>query len=164
MAVGTPAALPVTPAVASTPGAAGIARPDSQPPPRLATTTPAQPPQQSASQPSGITPAGVGTPRSVTTPAPSSITTQARHTPIPTPAPTPGGQTASTVDVRRGLKREREDSVPLLNGTAVGTQSETPGMTVSTNGPARTGGVVMNAKAGSGGVRPRPLKKQRMVR
>ncbi|KAI0762054.1 hypothetical protein BC629DRAFT_1544646 [Irpex lacteus] len=174
LAVGTsPAAIPVTPGptAVSTPGAAPAAQPSqahprhgSQPPSKLSVSTPSQPPQQTSSQPSGITPAGVGTPRPVGTPVPPPGTTApGRHTPIPTPAPTPGGQTAGAGDNRRGVKREREDSVTQLNGTTVSAQGPAPGVTVSTNGPAKTTGVVLNAKAGSGGVRPRPLKKQRMV-
>lgn len=80
----------------------------------------------------------------------------ARHTPIPTPATTPGPGGAAG-DARRGVKREREESVSG-NGTN-GTQG---GVTVVTNGWSKSS-APMNAKAGSGGVRPRPVKKPRLV-
>lgn len=93
---------------------------------------------------------------------PPPTTASARHTPIPTPAPTPGTATGAPADTSRGVKREREDSVSHLNGAAQG-QTPTPGVTVVTNGWVKPPPGVLNAKAGSAGVRPRPIKKQRVV-
>lgn len=84
----------------------------------------------------------------------------ARHTPIPTPAPTPGTGPGA-VEGPRGVKREREDSVGQVNGTGPG-QVPTPGVTVVTNGWTKPTPVI-NAKAGNAGVKPRPVKKQRVV-
>jgi hypothetical protein len=112
---------------------------------------------------SGITPAGVGTPGTVPPLTSAGIVAPSRHTPIPTPVSTPSAQTGGG-DLKRGIKREREDSISQINGTTANTPAAAPGVTVSTNGPVKASNLVMNAKAGNAGVRPRPVKKQRMVR
>ncbi|KAI0683399.1 hypothetical protein BC835DRAFT_1395355 [Cytidiella melzeri] len=175
LATGTsPAVPPVTPALTavSTPGAAPAARPTqtlsgiprsgNQLSSKATAAALSQPPQQSTSQPTGITPTGVGTPHPMPTSA-SAILGSGRHTPMPTPAPTPAGQAFGTGDMKRGIKREREDSVSLVNGSAaIAPTAAAPGVTVSTNGPVKVPASVMNAKAGSGGVRSRPVKRQRV--
>lgn len=175
----TPAALPATPVATAAPtagaftgtqapsGRSGTPRPGTQTVAPRPNAPPTQQSQQNASQPRGLTPAGVGTPRSIPTSGISSAAppVAARHTPIPTPAPTPAAGTAAgaTIDPKRGVKREREDSVSQISG-GIQLPGVASGVTVSTNtnGSVKPG-LVMNAKAGSGGVRPRPLKKQRMV-
>ena len=140
----------------NTPGRAGTPRPG---------LVAASQPQQ-ASQPvqRGHTPIGVGTPRSHPASAAPATTgpsmPSARHTPIPTPAPTPGA--GAPANATRGLKREREESVGQMNGGGPG-QAQTPGVTVVTNGWSKPAATVVNAKAGNAGVRPRPIKKQRVV-
>lgn len=165
LATGTPSAAPATPAATTQPTPSGHA----SAPARTATPRPGVPPArqlqpshaaQPGSQPRGQTPTGVGTPRSIPTPVAASgavptTASGARHTPIPTPATTPGPGGAAG-DARRGVKREREESVSG-NGTN-GTQG---GVTVVTNGWSKSS-APMNAKAGSGGVRPRPVKKPRL--
>ncbi len=110
----SPAGLPTTPGVAPPNGIVPVAAP-----PRTMTPRPGivKPP-----------PAGIGTPRSVSTPAPA----------IPTPTQLPP---------QRGVKRERDESGLQVNG----------------NIPP-TGADVKVAKAGVPGVRPRPVKKARLVR
>lgn len=78
------------------------------------------------------------------------------------------------VDQQRGKKREREDGLPAVNGAHVNVNGG-----VVTNGYANGGvngvsnangtvqqkapTIALNAKAGTGNVRPRPIKKQRVV-
>ena len=117
----TPAGIPTTPGVAPPNGTVPVAAP-----PRTTTPRPGvvKPP-----------PAGIGTPHSVSTPAPA----------VSTPAPTQ--QHPPIVAPPRGVKREREESGLQVNG----------------NIPP-TGADVKVAKAGVPGVRPRPVKKPRLVR
>lgn len=63
--------------------------------------------------------------------------------------------TPMQVDQQRGTKREREDNV--VNGSLVGNGHGPP--TIA----AGASMMVIDAKAGVPGVRPRPIKKQRMV-
>ncbi|GJE85678.1 hypothetical protein PsYK624_017570 [Phanerochaete sordida] len=160
LGVGAPAGHPATPGANAVPAAT----PSVNTPGRTATPRPGLVSSQSHAQPVQRvqTPVGVGTPRPTTTAAatnsaPPQTMSTARHTPIPTPAPTPGTTASAPVDSARGVKREREGSV---SGGGQG-QAPTPGVTVITNGWAKQPGVV-NAKAGSAGVRPRPVKKQRV--
>ncbi|KAG6862568.1 hypothetical protein C0995_000116 [Termitomyces sp. Mi166 len=78
-----------------------------------------------------------------------------------TATPTSAQPYQATFDAQRGVKRERDDApvVPLTNGLGV----------AHVNGLGNGNGVavsapkaVINAKAGSAGIRPRPIKKQRM--
>ncbi|TCD63138.1 hypothetical protein EIP91_005976, partial [Steccherinum ochraceum] len=176
----TPAAAPgpatPVPIAGLTPGASGhppVARSNTPKPGSVRTGVPT--PAQSNTQPRGTTPAGVGTPRSVSTPgttmasntapvasnatvpastsAPAQMNTPAPHQP-PIPTPQSGGQ-----DVKRGTKRERQDSfsgtgVRPVNGNAQPVDAS------STSGkPLMT---TIGAKAGMNGIRPRPVKKQRV--
>ena len=59
------------------------------------------------------------------------------------------------VDQQRGTKREREDNV--VNGAAVANGHAPP-----TTAPSASM-MMVDAKPGFSGVRPRPIKKQRMV-
>ena len=77
---------------------------------------------------------------------------------------TPGATNAGTplrsgtpmqVDQQRGVKREREDNV--VNGSVVGNGHGLPTTAASASM------MIVDAKAGVPGVRPRPIKKQRMV-
>ncbi|KIP10988.1 hypothetical protein PHLGIDRAFT_28135 [Phlebiopsis gigantea 11061_1 CR5-6] len=159
--VGTPSGAPATPGATATPTSVNTLGRAGTPRPGLVL---ASQPQQAAqpTQP-GHAPIGIGTPR-INPSSTTSVTTappvpSARHTPIPTPAPTPG--TGAPVDGTRGLKREREDSVGQINGGSQG-QGQLPGVTVVTNGRSKPPPAMMNAKAGNAGVRPRPIKKQRV--
>jgi hypothetical protein len=62
--------------------------------------------------------------------------------------------TPMQVDQQRGMKREREDNV--VNGAAVGNGHAPPTI-------AGASMMMVDAKPGFSGVRPRPIKKQRMV-
>ncbi|KAG6813400.1 hypothetical protein H0H92_011378 [Tricholoma furcatifolium] len=84
-----------------------------------------------------------------------------------TATPTSSQPYQTTFDDRRGVKREREDSgpppgsasQPPINGVGVPhVNGHGNGLGLVNNVPK----VVMNAKAGTAGVRPRPVKKQRM--
>ncbi|KAH8093708.1 hypothetical protein BXZ70DRAFT_1010306 [Cristinia sonorae] len=164
-----PAAVTPIPTTVGTPGASGhppvgrsnTPRPGSAPAARPAAT-------QSSSQPRGTTPAGVGTPRSVSTPGVSGAVSLGANTPVPgstsAPAqmnvqgnvPIPSGVTAGgggVQEVKRGVKREREDSV---NGVVSGNGQPVD----STSGKPH--GVTTGVKAGMNGIRPRPVKKQRV--
>ena len=63
--------------------------------------------------------------------------------------------TPMQVDQQRGMKREREDNV--VNGTAVGNGHAPPTTAASASM------MMVDAKPTFSGVRPRPIKKQRMV-
>ncbi|OCH94866.1 hypothetical protein OBBRIDRAFT_843719 [Obba rivulosa] len=141
----TPGAMPETPVSfsGSTPG--GPAR-TGTPKPAMLPTGPGRPasqhPQTNSGQSRGRTPVGIGTPRSISTPGASAPSATQLST----------STSAPVVDVQRGVKREREPDGLHVNGT----QQHVP----NGNGAVRPVSVV-NAKAGSGGVRPRPIKKQR---
>ena len=152
---GTPSGHPATPGAhsAGTPG---------HPPLRTGTPKPGlvnNRPSVSQQQARGKTPVGVGTPRSVSTPGgPQShvaFPTSNSAPQVSTPAPTPNAG-PTTMDMRRGVKREREDSSASINGNMM----SNPPM-VSNNNMGAKPTAVLNAKAGVNGVRPR--KKQRMV-
>ena len=149
----TPSGVPATPggaptqSAASAPAAAAV-------PPRSSTPRPGAPKlppaHQQPPQPRGRTPVGIGTPQSVSTPGPTAA--------APPTQPAPTGQPPP----QRGVKREREreesgamqangNLPPVAHGTGPG-----PGM------GQREG--VKIAKAGVPGARPRPVKKQRLVR
>jgi hypothetical protein len=78
--------------------------------------------------------------------------------------------TLMEVDQQRGKKREREESTTVVNGAHA---NGLPGINGYMNGGANgiSNGlpqqkqipVALNSKAGTGNVRPRPIKKQRMV-
>ncbi|KAH9930092.1 uncharacterized protein B0H18DRAFT_1083995 [Fomitopsis serialis] len=165
LVAGTPSVfgLPATPAAVSssatasargaTPKLAGVQRPAASIP--HANVNP--------SHPRGRTPVGIGTPQSMPTPGTAAI---------PTPAPTsaafsPSVATPATASVptvaepKRGTKREREPtgdgSQAVAHTNGVGT-TKGNGNGTATSKPA----MVVSAKAGNAGVRPRPLKKQRM--
>lgn len=151
-AAGTPAGHPATPGAPSvgTPGHPPVRT--GTPKPNLANNRPSVPQPQAR----GRTPVGVGTPRSVSTPGGPqshvSIPTSHSAPQVSTPAPTPNaGPTA--MDVRRGVKRERDDSVTPMNGNG---NANSPMVANHTKPSA-----VVNAKAGVNGVRPR--KRQRVV-
>ncbi|TFY55827.1 hypothetical protein EVJ58_g7998 [Rhodofomes roseus] len=163
LVVGTPSAsgLPATPAAVSssvtvpargaTPKPAGVPRPAVSIP--HANVNP--------SHPRGRTPVGIGTPQSMPTPGTAAI---------PTPAPTavafspPGSTPASTnvstgTELRRGTKRERE---PTGDGAQPVARTNGTNATNGNGAAAARPAIVVSAKAGNAGVRPRPLKKQRM--
>ncbi|CCM04670.1 uncharacterized protein FIBRA_06856 [Fibroporia radiculosa] len=134
------------------------------------------------SNPRGRTPVGIGTPQSIPTPGP---TTTSSVTSGPSPAiatasmPVRVAQVGPVLPVQagpdpnvppRGVKREREHSIDRaqvqagVNGSgagAVGTHSQS----AHSNGNVVVQGksaAIVGAKAGSAGVRPRPLKRPRM--
>ncbi|KIL67626.1 hypothetical protein M378DRAFT_268788 [Amanita muscaria Koide BX008] len=95
---------------------------------------------------------------SVPTALAPSLAKPALNVPVPNAAPVDPPLRSGTpmqVDQQRGIKREREDG--FVNGVTVG---HGPPATTITNAPST---VVVDAKAGIAGVRPRPIKKQRMV-
>lgn len=78
------------------------------------------------------------------------------------------------VDQHRGKKREREDNVSVANGAHVNGSAMPAVTNVYVNGNTNSVSnavqqqrpsvsVALNAKAGTGNIRPRPIKKQRMV-
>lgn len=86
------------------------------------------------------------------------------------------------VDQHRGKKREREEGPPVVNGAHVNVNVNGGAVPVVTtngyangvpNGLSNTNGhglvqqkqpaIALNAKAGTGNIRPRPIKKQRVV-
>ena len=137
--------MPATPGVAPTPsGVVPVAAPPRTTTPRPGVPRP-PPTHQQPSQPRGRTPVGIGTPHSVSTPASGGAA------PAPPPATTPAVRTQldpAAAPPVRGLKREREESGLQVNGNIPPPGSE--GLKI--------------AKAGVAGVRPRPVKKQRLVR
>ncbi|KZT73531.1 hypothetical protein DAEQUDRAFT_754388 [Daedalea quercina L-15889] len=162
---GTPSGLPTTPAVAASLAAAA--------PVRTATPKPAGVPRPSASiphanvnpsHPRGRTPVGIGTPQSMPTPGTAAIPTPAPTTaafspPVSTPGPA-SIPTATGAELKRGVKRERE---PTGDSARIATYKKGVS-TANGNGAAAAPkpAMVVSAKAGNAGVRPRPLKKQRM--
>lgn len=79
--------------------------------------------------------------------------------------------TPMEVDQHRGKKREREEGPPVVNGGAVPAVTTNGYANGVPNGLSNTNGLVqqkqpaiaLNAKAGTGNIRPRPIKKQRVV-
>lgn len=166
------------PAPANTPGASGhppVARSNTpRPGSNSVTSRPGvpTPSQNNNPQARGSTPVGIGTPRSVSTPggtatatnanansagvsgstsAPAQLGTQAVAPMMPASA-TSSGNTVNGSDVKRGIKREREDSV---NGTGV--------RPINGNSQPAEVKPYAGAKPGMNGIRPRPVKKQRVV-
>ncbi|OBZ72587.1 hypothetical protein A0H81_07432 [Grifola frondosa] len=139
---GTPSVYSSTPAamVAATPGG----------PPRTATPKPAiSRPGVLQQQPArGRTPVGIGTPRSIATPGGASAASPASHQ-SPTPMATPVHSGVDPATVKRGQKREREYSADGVQMQAPAHEGVKPAL-------------MRGAKAGSAGIRPRPVKKQRM--
>ncbi|KAI0709764.1 hypothetical protein C8Q76DRAFT_624998 [Earliella scabrosa] len=139
----TPSGVPATPGVAPTPsGVVPVAAPPRTTTPRPGVPRP-PPTHQQPSQPRGRTPVGIGTPHSVSTPASGGAA------PAPPPAATPAVRTQldpAAAPPVRGLKREREEGGLQVNGNIPPPGSE--GLKI--------------AKAGVAGVRPRPVKKQRL--
>lgn len=172
-------AAAAVPAPTNTPGASGhppVARSNTPRPgsgsvaSRPGVPTPSQ---NNNPQARGSTPVGIGTPRSVSTPggtataaanasanspgvpgstsAPAQLGAQA-VAPITLASATPSGTTVNGPDVKRGIKREREDSV---NGTGV--------RPMNGNSQPAEAKPYAGAKPGMNGIRPRPVKKQRVV-
>ena len=145
----TPTGVPATPGAASTPTSAAPAAV----PPRTTTPRPGAPKPSPALQqpppPRGRTPVGIGTPQSVSTPGPGPAppAAQGQHA-----APTPTGQPPP-----RGVKREREETGLQVSGNVPPHVQQGAGAGAGQDG-------VKIGKAGVPGVRPRPVKKQRLVR
>ena len=74
---------------------------------------------------------------------------------------------------QRGKKRDREDGNVVVNGVVphtgvlpTGLAAAAPPQALTTNGYGNGIGppkLIVNARAGTDGVRPRPIKKQKMV-
>ncbi|GLB40408.1 putative alcohol dehydrogenase GroES-like domain [Lyophyllum shimeji] len=150
-------AVPSVPRPGSTvpkPGSAAakpaVARPGSTAPrpasavPRPGSTKPSVPPIQMPT-------ARVATPLRSGTTGPG---TPLRSTTTVTPTSTNPYQPPIDSE-KRGTKRERDDMLPAVNGVGVTNGNGN----VVVNAPK----AVVNAKAGTAGIRPRPIKKQRMV-
>ncbi|KAI0833782.1 hypothetical protein BC628DRAFT_1527871 [Trametes gibbosa] len=134
----TPLALPATPTAMSAPTLVGPI--SSVVPPRNSTPRPgvSKPPptHQQPAQPRGRTPVGIGTPRSM-------------------PRPGSGAVDQPSGLPMRGIKRERENTTDTglqVNGNTLPSAQHQEG--------ARPG--LKGAKAGNAGIRPRPVKKQRL--
>ncbi|KAH9939519.1 hypothetical protein B0H21DRAFT_36849 [Amylocystis lapponica] len=162
---GTSYGFPATPATTATPTPGVIVTTSGTP--KTGTGASAKPPPGSIanpSQPRGRTPVGIGTPQSLPTPGPgpnvpaahppAAATAPIRHAPVQAPSATPAGS-----EPKRGQKREREHSADGHMNGIVPAQGQVYAQTGNT-GPKAV--MVVNAKAGTAGVRPRPLKKQRM--
>lgn len=123
--------------------------PISRPPPAAA---------QNAGPVRGRTPVGIGTPQSIPTPGPTSNV-----------GPTPSGASPTTIQqsisqqdpstLKRGQKRERDN---ISDGPQANVNGQTPH---PVNGGAGTpkATTIVSAKAGNAGIRPRPLKRPRLV-
>ncbi|KAH9848454.1 hypothetical protein C2E23DRAFT_844122 [Lenzites betulinus] len=161
MGPNTPSALPATPTATTAPIPAGATVPlrTSTPRPTVPKPPPAhqQPPQQR-----GRTPVGIGTPHSIPTPG-SGVGGPTHAAPVQhvaaTQASPPNHPSGDHLPVHpmRGVKREREHSTETglhVNGNTLPSSQNQEG--------ARPG--LKGAKAGNAGVRPRPVKKQRLVR
>lgn len=113
------------------------------------------------SHPRGRTPVGIGTPQSVPTPGAAAIPTPTSNSAaFSSPPPPLASASLPAAQPKRGIKREREPTVdgPQATGYQNGAANGNGNGAASAK-PA----VVVSAKAGNAGVRPRPLKKQRMV-
>ncbi|CDO75068.1 hypothetical protein BN946_scf184605.g9 [Trametes cinnabarina] len=164
----TPAGHPATPAgvTVSTPGGPNhTSIPLRTSTPRPLSNVPKQPTQQQQqpAQPRGRTPVGIGTPHSTSTPAAGAVGPPVNPSPAQygaaAQAPTPvyvNSDPASNQHMR-GVKREREREYPAEGGLQV--NGNIPPSTQYQD-PSRLS--VKGAKAGNAGVRPRPVKKQRL--
>lgn len=144
-------------------------------------------PLPAAARSVGTPKSGVGTPRPGSTsagPKPmvrvgSSLVRPDSATPKQEQAGTPTilrKGTPMEVDQHRGKKREREEGPPVVNSGHVSVNGGAIPVTTNgyanggANGVSNTNGlmqqkqpvIALNAKAGTGGVRPRPIKKQRV--
>ncbi|KAI0636129.1 hypothetical protein C8Q77DRAFT_1051982 [Trametes polyzona] len=157
----TPSALPATPAaVAASPP---VGATSSAAPPRTSTPRPGvpKPPpgQQQSLQPRGRTPVGIGTPHSIPTPGPGAgvppPVAAAQHGAAAQTSPSAHPSEQLPTHPMRGVKREREYSTD----TGLQVNGNMPPVAYSQDGSRP---VVKGAKAGIAGVRPRPVKKQRL--
>ena len=91
---------------------------------------------------------------------PVQVPTARVGTPLRTATPT----SAHPID-QRGKKRERDDSIGVgINGLPINGVSKENGVGAApVNGNGIASNNVVNAKPGTGTIRPRPIKKQRMV-
>jgi hypothetical protein len=91
---------------------------------------------------------------------PVQVPTTRVGTPLRTATPT----SAHPID-QRGKKRERDDSNGVgVNGLSINGVSKGNGVGAApVNGNGTASNTVVNAKPGTGTIRPRPIKKQRMV-
>ncbi|KAL4251347.1 Mediator of RNA polymerase II transcription subunit 19 [Abortiporus biennis] len=145
---------------ASTPGGPGHPPVRSNTPRPGTSTTHRPSPISHQSQPPGRVPNGLNTPHVVSTP----VSSAGPPHQVTTPAATPHAISDGT-GVKRGVKREREDSVSGTNGGGLNGNAhhgvQIPMSATPVNGTARPQ-IVVNAKAGNAGIRPRPIKKARM--
>ncbi|KAG6909059.1 hypothetical protein DXG01_002212 [Tephrocybe rancida] len=188
--IAQPQPIPATPVTATSPTfnrppqnpiSNGTPRPGStaplaRPTPVTAVPPPIQRPGSAVSRPGSAmqTKPAIARPGS-TVPRPGSAAAKSALPPVQTSAarvgtplrsattvtPTSALPYQTTFDDRRGTKRERDD-LPVPSSTANGlggTHVNGNGHGVAVNSPK----AVINAKAGTAGIRPRPLKKQRMV-
>jgi hypothetical protein len=144
--VAQPQPLPAHRGASATPRPVGTPRPQASMVPRPGSTVPRP---------------GSAVPRpGSTAPRPSSTapTLNIKQEPLP-PAMVSTPTNASSESLR-GKKREREDGIIPVNGVPPPPESTYMNGVVNGNGVPK---VPANAKAGLTGVRPRPVKKQRMV-
>lgn len=145
---------PATPTFPPPQSATSTTAPHPLPLPRTGNGTPKPPPNLSVSvsMPSGITPirSATGTPLSARAP--------------PLSAGVGGLQSSASFPPSRGVKREREDG-GLANGNVNGAGGGVNGVGLGAKQAAGTPAVLGGVKAGVvvPGVKPRPVKKQRMV-
>lgn len=160
--VSAPAGIPTTPTSTSvpTPGAStsmpqlGAQR--AAPNPNANARPPAAIPQTSAPA-RARTPVGIGTPQSIATPGPGTnvgpTSVASGASPMSTQQSVPQQDPSM---LKRGQKRERDSTTdgPQLNGSS----------SYPTNGSTlKPASMIVNAKAGAGGIRPRPMKRPRLV-
>ncbi|KAG6817669.1 hypothetical protein H0H87_005427 [Tephrocybe sp. NHM501043] len=110
---------------------------------------------------------GSAAPKNALPPVETSTTTPRIATPLRSAAtstvtPTSAIPYQTTFDDKRGMKRER-DELPVTAPPPVNRMGA-PHVNGNGNGVAAPPKAIINAKAGTAGIRPRPLKKQRMVR
>ncbi|EIW57855.1 uncharacterized protein TRAVEDRAFT_65492 [Trametes versicolor FP-101664 SS1] len=158
----TPSALPATPTAATASTPVNATAPTA--PPRTSTPRPGvpkpPPAQQPHTQPRGRTPVGIGTPRSISTPGsgagpPATPAGAQQIAAAQTAPPSHHASDQPPTHTMRGVKREREHSTDTglqVNGNVLPSAPHQEG--------ARPG--LKGAKAGNSGVRPRPVKKQRL--
>ncbi|KAI8969872.1 hypothetical protein BD414DRAFT_427806 [Trametes punicea] len=167
--VSTPSAVPATPSGASvsTPGAPmSLAAPPRTSTPRPMPSVARQPPPtpQQVAQQRGRTPVGIATPHSVSPPGSGAVGPPVHTAPaqqgaavqvLPQSHPNPD---QASVNIMRGVKRERERDYPTDGGLQV--NGNIPVHAAQFQDPSKAN--MKGAKAGNGGVRPRPVKKQRV--
>ncbi|OSC98522.1 hypothetical protein PYCCODRAFT_1375128 [Trametes coccinea BRFM310] len=161
----TPSAYPATPAGVSvtTPGGPNHPTlPHRTSTPRPLPNVSKQPPlvQQPSTQPQGRTPVGIGTPHSVFSPDSNAIRPPATSLPAQYGAAaqtSPSNPDQASMQFMRGIKRERERDYSADGGLQVNGNIPPTNQHQDTSRQPGKG-----AKAGNAGVRPRPLKKQRL--